>query len=257
MLLAVDIGNTHITIGLFKGKDIVNNLRISTDIKKTEDEYATSILYPLSKIGIDASHVKSVVISSVVPTLTVIFRKLSFRYLDIEPMIVDINTKTQISLKVDNPKEIGVDRIVNAVAIQKLYGVPAIVVDFGTATTFDVISKDNEYIGGIITPGIELVSHVLHAKTAKLPEVEIAKIENIIGKNTIDSMKSGIYYGYLSMIDGIIERVIESGLIGKDMHIVSTGGYGDIFVEDSKFIERYEPLLTLIGLKIIYEENCI
>ena len=169
---------------------------------------------------------------------------------------MDVGIKTGIVLRFENPKEIGADRIVNAVAVDKYFGVPAVVVDFGTATTFVVINENREYIGGIITPGIEITANILHIKTAKLPEVEITKVNTIVGKNTINSIKSGIYYGYLAMIDGIIDRVIvEQKFDTNVLKVVATGGLGDIFLGESKYLKVYEPFLTLNGLRLIYEKN--
>lgn len=256
MLMAVDIGNTQINVGIFDGNNLLFHNRFSTDSKKTEDEFAAMLLYLLSRKGITSDNIKMLIISSVVPNITLMFRRFSKYYLNLEPMIVDVGIKTGIMLRFENPKEIGADRIVNAVAVDGYFGVPAIVVDFGTATTFDIINENREYIGGIITPGIELTANMLHIKTAKLPEVEITKVDRVVGKNTINSIKSGIYFGYLSMIDGIIDRIIEEQHFNRhELKVVATGGLGDIFLGASKYIKIYEPFLTLNGLRLIYEKN--
>jgi type III pantothenate kinase len=256
MLMAVDVGNTHITLGIFDGELLIFYNRFSTDSKRTEDEFAAMLLYLLSVESINHKNIKMLIISSVVPSITVMFKRFSMRYLSIEPIIVDVGIKTGIILRFENPKEIGADRIVNAVAVDRYFGVPAIVVDFGTATTFDIINEKREYIGGVITPGIEIMAIALHLKTAKLPEVEISKIDTIVGKNTINSIKSGIYYGYLSMIDGIIDRIIDEQKFDTTiLKVVATVGLGDIFLNDSKHMKIYDPYLTLNGLRLIYEKN--
>lgn len=256
MLMAVDVGNTQITLGIFDGERLVFYNRFSSDSKRTEDEFAAILLYLLSIKGIKQEDIRMLIISSVVPSITVMFRRFSMRYLNVEPIVVDVGIKTGIVLRFENPKEIGADRIVNAVAVDRYFGVPAIVVDFGTATTFDIINEKREYIGGVITPGIEMTASILHLKTAKLPEVEISKISTIVGKNTINSIRSGIYYGYLSMIDGIINRIIEEQQFDENiLKIVATGGLGHIFLDDSKYMKIYDPYLTLKGLMLIYEKN--
>lgn len=256
MLMAVDIGNTQITVGVFDKEKLIFHNRFSSDNRRTEDELAAMILYLLAMKNIKSDSIKMLILSSVVPSITIMFRRFSKRYLNIEPIVVDVGIKTGIVLRFENPKEIGADRIVNAVAVDKYFGVPAVVVDFGTATTFDVINENREYIGGIITPGIEITANILHIKTAKLPEVEITKVNTIVGKNTINSIKSGIYYGYLAMIDGIIDRVIvEQKFDTNVLKVVATGGLGDIFLGESKYLKVYEPFLTLNGLRLIYEKN--
>ncbi|WP_022849852.1 type III pantothenate kinase [Limisalsivibrio acetivorans] len=255
MILAIDIGNTNIVLGIYDGNELCCNFRLQTDSLKTTDEYASTIMLLMDTRKVDRNKLKGVIIASVVPQLIYTFSKLSTKYFNVEPMVVASGIKTGVPIKMENPKEVGADRIVNAVAAREKYGAPVIVVDFGTATTFDVISEKGEYIGGIICPGVKLSANILHAKTAKLPEVEIEKPEKVVGNNTIHSMQSGIYYGYLSMLDGILERVRDEAFGGADVPVVATGGLGSVFMEGSKYINRYESELTLLGLRLIYEKN--
>jgi type III pantothenate kinase len=255
MILAVDIGNTNIVLGIFNGDTICCSFRLQTDSQKTTDEYASTIILLMKNKGIDTDGLRGVVISSVVPQLIYTFTKFSMKYLNLEPMVIAPGVKTGMPVRFENPKEVGADRIVNAVAGREKFGVPLIVVDFGTATTFDVISAKGEYVGGVICPGVKLSAGILHSKTAKLPEFEIEKVEKVVGKNTIHSLQSGIYYGYLSMIDGLLERIMNEEFGRTDIKVVSTGGLGSVFLDESKYIEYYDPDLTLTGLRLIYEKN--
>ena len=255
MIFAVDIGNTNVVLGVFDGKDLLQNFRLATDPLKTTDEYAATIILLLERNGVDPKQIKAVVISSVVPQLVFTFSKLSRKYFNLEPIIVGPGIKTGLKIKIENPKEVGADRVVNAVAGIEYFGVPLVVVDFGTATTFDVVNEKSEYLGGLICPGIKLATSILHSKTAKLPEVEIERCTRVVGNSTTSSIKSGIYFGYLSLVDGVICRIIEENFKHTDVNIVSTGGLGSIFIGDSKYLKHYEPNLTLNGLRIIYEKN--
>ncbi|ADD68012.1 putative transcriptional acitvator, Baf family [Denitrovibrio acetiphilus DSM 12809] len=257
MIFAVDIGNTNVVIGVFDGDKIKTSYRVQADTMRTTDEYASTLLRLMESEGISKSDITGVIISSVVPRLIYTFSKLSKKYLNKEPLVIAPGIKTGVSIKMENPKEVGADRIVNAVAAKQLYGYPAIVVDFGTATTFDVIDSNGDYIGGVICPGVKLSSQILHSNTAKLPEVEIEKVNTVIGKNTIHSIQSGIYYGYLAMLDGILERIIAEEFKGMDVNVISTGGLGSIFTGECAYIQSYAPNLTLDGLRLIYEKNLI
>jgi type III pantothenate kinase len=255
MIFAVDIGNTNVVIGIFEDGKIKCNFRVQSNAQRTTDEYASIIMRLMESENIKISDISGVIIASVVPRLIYTFTKFSKKYLEKDPLTIAPGVKTGISIKMENPKEVGADRIVNAVAAKSMFGYPAVVVDFGTATTFDVIDKKGDYIGGIICPGIKLSSQILHSNTAKLPEVEIEKVASVIGKNTIHSIQSGIYYGYLSMVDGIIDRIIDEQFEGEKINVISTGGLGSVFTGESKYIEKYEPNLTLEGLKTIYDKN--
>lgn len=255
MIFAVDIGNTNVVLGVFKDKTLLQNFRLATDPLKTTDEYAATIIFLLNGKGIDLKQIKAIVISSVVPQLVYTFTKLARKYFNLEPVIVGPGIKTGLKIKLENPKEVGADRVVNAVAGIEYFGVPLIVVDFGTATTFDVVNERSEYLGGLICPGIKLAASILHSKTAKLPEVEIERCTRVVGNSTIASIKSGIYFGYLSLMEGIIDRIIREQFKNTTVQVVSTGGLGSVFMEDSKYLKYYEPNLTLNGLRIIYEKN--
>lgn len=255
MIFAVDIGNSNVVLGVFKDKNLLYNFRLATDPLKTTDEYAATIILLLGGKKIDLKQIEAVVISSVVPQLVFTFSKLARKYFNLEPIIVGPGLKTGLKIKLENPKEVGADRVVNAVAGIEYFGVPLIVVDFGTATTFDVVNEKSEYLGGLICPGIKLATSILHSKTAKLPEVEIEKCTHVVGNSTISSIKSGIYFGYLSLIDGIIRRIIEEKFKDAEVNIVSTGGLGSVFMDGSEYLKYYEPNLTLNGLRIIYEKN--
>lgn len=257
MIFAVDIGNSNIVIGIFdkSHSKIVCNFRVQSSTNRTTDEYAAIIMRLMENEGIIPDDISGVIIASVVPRLIFTFTKFARKYLNKDSIVIAPGVKTGIAIKMENPKEVGADRIVNAVAAKVKCGYPAIVVDFGTATTFDVIDAEGNYIGGVICPGIKLSLEILHSSTAKLPEVEIEKIDTVIGKNTIHSIQSGIYFGYLEMVDGIIRRILNEAFDGKKIPVISTGGLGSVFAGESKYIERYEPNLTLEGLKIIYEKN--
>ncbi len=256
MILAIDIGNTNTVFGIFKGEELFLSFRIKSDQTRTTDEYASSILFLIERSGVSACDIKGIVIASVVPSLSHTIDRVVRRYFPASPLIIDINTKTDIAVKIENPKEVGIDRIVNSVAAVEKYNAPCIIIDFGTATTFDIVNKNAEYIGGVIYPGVMLSAHSLHQNTAKLPDVNIEKPKTVVGKNTIHSMQSGLYYGYLELINGLIKRVIEEEFKNDDnLKIILTGGLGTIFANDIYCDVVYEPQLTLYGLKLIYDKN--
>lgn len=257
MIFAVDIGNTNIVFGIFNTKgELVGNCRLTTESMRTTDEYAATIMLLLKNRGIDFDQLSGMVISSVVPPLVYTFSKLARKYFDIDPIVVGPGIKTGVPIKFENPKEVGADRIVNAAAAIKYYKAPCIVVDFGTATTFDVVNGKGEYIGGVISPGIKLSVNALHSKTAKLPDIEIEKCKKVVGNTTISSMQSGVYFGYLSLIDGIIKKIIDEQFESRPTKAIATGGLGSIYIGESQYIQEYEPHLTLYGLRLIYEKNC-
>ncbi|NOZ84594.1 MAG: type III pantothenate kinase [Epsilonproteobacteria bacterium] len=253
ILLAIDIGNSNTVVGLFEDDNLKLTVRWQTDIAETEDELQMKFSYLVSKYNI--GHVDGAIIGSVVPDAEVTLSRAVGDFFSIEkPMIVKPGIKTGIKILYDDPKEVGADRILNAVAIFSEFHKPSIVVDFGTAITFDIVSGTGDYLGGIIAPGIHIASFALFSKTAKLPHVSFGPPASIVGKNTIDSIKSGLYYGYGAMIDGLIERVIEDLNFGQCI-VASTGGQAGIFSDCSKMIKYDRPNLTLIGLKILYERN--
>lgn len=254
MILVFDVGNSNIVLGVYKGKELLNSWRISTDRNKTSDEYGIMIDRLFEHNGLKLLDVEAVVISSVVPTLMYSLQAMSMKYCNKEPLIIGPGIKTGMNIKYDNPRAVGADRIVNAVSAYNKYGGPLIVVDFGTATTFCAISEDGNYLGGTIAPGIKISSEALFQRTAKLPKVELRKPKSVICKNTINSMQSGIIYGYVGLVDYIIERM-KMELGGTVKAVIATGGLSTLIASESKAIDKIEKLLTLEGLRMIYEMN--
>ncbi len=253
MLLAIDIGNTNVTFGVFEGERIKTTWRVSTAIHRTADEYANIMLSLMERQGVTAKQIKDVVICSVVPPLLIIFDDVCKHFLKKSPLIVEAGVKTGIRIDMDNPREVGPDRIVNAVAAHQLYGGPVIVIDMGTATTVDVVSKDGRYIGGAIAPGIVISLEALFTRTAVLPRIELALPKKAIGRNTIAAMQSGIVFGYIGLIEGIVAR-IQSELEEK-AKVVAAGGLATLIVDASNIINVVNADLTLIGLRMIWELN--
>lgn len=253
MVLVIDIGNTNTVIGIFEDKNIVNHWRIKTDKDCTTDEIVI-MLKQLFEIGkIDCADIEGVVISNVVPPLSYQFKRAIEGYFAKKVLFVEPGIKTGISINYDNPREVGSDRIVNAVAAYNLFKCGVVVVDFGTAVTFDCVSPNGEYLGGLIYPGIKISLDALIEKTAKLPKVDIVIPKRIVGKNTVESIQAGIFYGYIAMVDGIIERLKKE--LPFQFKVISTGGFTNLIASHSKYIEESDPLLTLKGLKIIYDLN--
>lgn len=256
MLLVIDVGNTNIVFGVYKGEELLYNWRITSDKDRTSDEYGLLFDQIFKFNGLRIEDVENIIISSVVPPLMHTLPTMSRRYFNIEPIVVGPGIKTGIDIKYDNPKEVGADRIVNAISGYQKYGGPLIIVDSGTAITFDAVGSDGSYLGGVITPGIKISSEALFLRTAKLPKVEIAKPDKIIGKNTVNSIQSGLVYGYIGMIDYIIENMIkEMDHKDKGVKVIATGGFSTLISNESKYIDVIDSLLTLDGLRIIYERN--
>lgn len=254
MLLTLDIGNTNIVLGVFIKEKLIKHFRISTDREKTEDEYGILVISLLREFDITIKEFDGAVISSVVPPLTPIFEKMCEKYLDVVPLIVGPGIKTGINIKYENPREVGADRIVNAVAAYHKYKGPVIVVDFGTATTFDAISENFDYLGGAIAPGIGISAEALFQRTAKLHRIEIIKPERVIGRNTTSSMQAGIFYGYAGLVDHIVERMKEE-MGAEGVKVIATGGLAPLIASETKTIDLVDSMLTLEGLRIIYEKN--
>ena len=253
MLLAIDIGNTTTAVGVFEGDNLRATWHTATDIHRMVDEYASLLLSLLSHRGINTIDIKDAVMCSVVPPLVVTYEELFQRYFHISPFLVEAGVKTGVRIRMDNPKEVGADRIVNAAAAHHLYGGPVIIADFGTATTFDTVSREGDYLGGAIAPGISTGAEALFTQAAMLPRVELTRPKHTIGTNTIDAMRSGLVFGYVGLVEGIIAR-IQSELDEK-AKVVATGGYAGIIAKETSVIEVINPDLTLIGLRLIYLMN--
>ena len=252
MLLAIDIGNTNVTLGVFDGESLRMTWRLATEIHRLADEYGVFLLNLLERQKLPASKITGAALCSVVPPLVPTFRETCQKYLNTSPLIVEAGVKTGIRICMDNPRELGPDRVVNAVAAHHLYGEPVIVIDLGTAITFDVVSKEGDYLGGVIAPGIDIASEALFARTAMLPRVELTRPKQVIGRNTISAMQSGIFFGYVGLIEGTLQR-IERELKCK-AKVVATGGYAHL-VKEVPAIEIINPDLSLVGLRLIYEMN--
>lgn len=256
MVLVVDIGNTNIVLGVYNEEDLLGSWRMLTKNERTSDEYGMSILSLLQFNNINYKKIDSAILSSVVPNVMHSFTHAMRKYFNIEPLIVGPGIKTGIMIKSDNPREVGADRIVDAVAAYEQYGgkTPLIVIDFGTATTYDVISEQGEFLYGITSPGIQISADALWSKTAQLPNIQIKKPDTILAKNTITSMQAGLIYGYIGQTEYIIKKVKEE-MKNDNIKVVATGGLGRIISDETKQIDIYDPLLLLKGLKYIHDKN--
>lgn len=257
MILVVDVGNTNTVLGIFKEKELLVEWRLSTDAQKTADEYGIQVMQLFYQSKIKIEHIKGVIISSVVPNIMYSLEHMIRKYFKLTPMVVGPGVKTGINVKYDNPKEVGADRIVNAVSAHEIYKRALILIDFGTATTFCAISKDANYLGGTICPGIKIASEALFERAAKLPRVELIKPETVIGKNTVSSMQAGIIYGYIGQVDYIVNKM-KSEMINmgeEEPFVVATGGLSKLISDESSTIDEFNPYLTLEGLRMIYEKN--
>jgi type III pantothenate kinase len=253
MLLAIDVGNTQTVIGAYRGSELVGHWRISTDANKTSDELALYYQGFLMLKGLSFAGFDAVIISSVVPSATMALEQMTREYWDFEPLIVGTNIDAGIRVLIDNPKEVGPDRLVNAVAAYERYGGPGIVVDFGTATTFVAISPQGEYLGGVIAPGIEISSQALFRAAARLTRVDMHRPPTIIGKNTVWSLQSGIVFGFAGQVDRVVE-LMQQELVGE-ITVVATGGLAEVVVAECRTVQFHDQLLTLHGLRLIYERE--
>ena len=253
MLFAIDVGNTNITIGLFDGKKLVNKFRMITQTSRTSDEYGVFLRQWLD-INSPEAKIESVVVSSVVPNIMHSLTSGIIKYFNVTPVIVAPGIKTGINVSIPNPKELGADRLVDAVAAYEIYGGPIIVIDFGTATTHDLVLGDGTFYAGVTSPGIRLAANALWRGTAKLPEVEIKKVDTILGRDTVSSMQAGIYFGYIGQTEYIIKKLKKDSNL-PDIKVVATGGLGKLISEATDQIDVYDPELTLHGLRIIYDKQ--
>ncbi len=253
MLLAIDVGNTNTVLGVFEGKDLRAHWRLTTNRSQTADEYGILIRNLFSLDGIEPDGIDAMMISSVVPPLNTLLAEMAERYFHLQAIFLEPGVRTGMAVHYENPQEVGADRIANSVAAFEKYGGPSIVVDFGTAITFDAVSKKGEYLGGVIAPGIGISSEALFARAAKLPRVEIREPSRVIGTNTVASMESGLFYGAVGLVDGILDRLRRE--MGESTKVIVTGGQASLVASALKSKPLVDPCLTLEGLRIIYERN--
>jgi type III pantothenate kinase len=253
MLLAIDVGNTNIVWGVFAGEHIQASWRAATDIHRMADEYAMLLRSFLDHSGLGLDQIDGCILASVVPPLTTTIKEMCQRYLGREPVVVSSGIKTGVRVLTDIPAEVGADRIVNALAAYRLYGGPCVVIDFGTATTFDAVSATGDYLGGAIAPGVATAAEALFLRAAKLPRIELIPPPRVIGTNTTHSMQSGVIFGYVGLVEGLVARFRQE--LGEGARVIATGGLATIIAQETPVIEVVNPDLTLIGLRMMYELN--
>lgn len=253
MLLVIDIGNSNIVIGAYKGNSLEHSWRLGTSSSKTADEYAALVNSLLFHAGISPPDISGIIISSVVPSVTSLFSTFCSTYLAVTPIIIDHKTNTNLPILYDHPQEVGADRIVNAVAARAKYGNSLIIIDFGTATTFDYINAAGEYCGGAIAPGLGISANALFQKTSKLPRVEISFPQKVLATNTISAIQSGLCFGYVGLVDGIVRKIMQE--TADQPKVIATGGLAPLMVARSETIELFDEFLSLEGMRIIYERN--
>jgi type III pantothenate kinase len=253
MLLTIDIGNTNITLGLYEGESLRAAWRLATAHTRMPDEYGLQMLGLLAHAGCPLEAIEGIALASVVPPLTGTFMQACAKYLGHRPLVVDAGVRTGVQIRVEEPRSVGADRVVDAAAAFRLYGGPACIVDFGTATTFDAISAEGAYLGGAIAPGMGIAAEALFVQTAKLPRVELARPPAAIGRNTVHAMQAGLVFGYVGLVEGMVARFRAE--LGPDMKVIGTGGLVDLIAAETPVIEIKAPWLTLEGLRIVWELN--
>lgn len=253
MLLVIDVGNTNMVLGVYKDTELLDHWRISTDRQRTTDEYGVLIRELFYLNNLRADDINAIIISSVVPPVVPTLERMCQRYFGLSPLLIGPGVKTGMDIRYDNPREVGADRIVNAVAAYEKYGGPVIIVDFGTATTFCAVDAKGVYLGGSICPGIGIATEALVQRTAKLPRIELKRTDSVICRNTIESMQAGVFYGFVGQVEGIVTRMRRE--LDMSARVVATGGLAVVIAPATKAIDVVEPMLTLEGLRIIYERN--
>jgi type III pantothenate kinase len=252
-LLCIDIGNTNVVLGLYAGNELVTHWRVATEHGRMPDEYAVLLMALFANRGFTTADIGGIAISSVVPPVTGVFEELCRDHFGQEPLVVGAGVKTGVRIRYDSPREVGADRVTNAVAVKSLYSVPACVVDFGTATTFDAIDAAGDYLGGAIAPGIGISAEALFSRTAKLPRVELIAPAHAIGGSTVESMQSGLLFGYVGLVEGMVARFRRE--LGLGMTVVGTGGLASVIARETPVFDALDPWLTLKGLRLIYDMN--
>ena len=253
MLLAIDVGNSKVAFGIFEGSELKTSLSVATSVHRQADEYASLLFNLLPYHQVTKDDIKEAIMCSVVPPLVPVLQEVCLRYLGVSLLTIEPGVRTGVRIALDNPREAGGDRIVNAAAAYRLYGGPAIVIDMGTATTFDVISKEGDYLGGAIAPGMEMATEGLYTRTARLPRIELVRPHNAIGKNTVNAMQSGVIFGYVGLVEGLVARIARE-LEGK-AKVIATGSYADVIARETQVIEVVNRHLTLQGLQLIHDLN--
>lgn len=253
MLLAIDIGNTNLTIGLYEGQALTWHWRLATDHARMPDEYGLQLLGLLTHAGHTPRDLTGIALASVVPNLTGRVTQACREYLKTTPLVVDAGVKTGIRIRYEDPRAVGADRVADAAAVMRLHGGPACIIDFGTATTFNALTKEGDYLGGAITAGVNLAAEALFTRAAKLPRIDLQRPPSVIGRNTVHAMQSGLLFGYVSMVEGMVERFRAE--LGPEMKVIATGGLAEVVAKETKVIQLTSPWLTLDGLRIIWEMN--
>lgn len=253
MILVLDTGNTNIVLGVYENDQLIQHWRMETDRLKTEDEYGMQVKALFSHANISFDQIEGIIISSVVPPIMFVLETMCKKYFNIKPLIVGPGVKTGLNIKYENPREVGADRIVNAVAAIHEYGYPIIIVDFGTATTYCYVNEKGEYMGGAIAPGIGISTEALFTRASKLPRIELTRPDHVIGKNTVAAMQAGIVYGYVGQVEGIVNRMKK--VSKRDPKVVATGGMATLIGDETTIMDIIDPFLTLKGLYLIYQRN--